>query len=242
MAGVAGAARRQSIGEAGRMVGELPRLWLRPHGQPIADPVPWVGAERLERWLAAPRGLLLLTPHMGSFEMAAQAYVERYGPQRPMTVLYRPARKAWLRRLEETARSRPHLATAPATLAGVRQLLRALKRGETVGMLPDQVPPEGMGVWAPFFGRAAYTMTLAGRLARQAGAEVGILWAERLPRGAGWRVHAEALPEALSEGGGELADATAINRSMETVIARAPGQYLWGYHRYKSPRPAANPS
>ena len=237
LAGIGPAARRQAVAEAGRMVGELPRLWLRPHEQPIADAVQWQGAEMLEQWLGAPGGLVLLTPHMSSFELAAQAYVERFGSRQPMTVLYRPARKAWLRELEETARARPHLATAPATLAGVRQMLRALKRGETVGLLPDQVPPEGMGVWAPFFGRPAFTMTLAARLVRQTGATLGLLWAERLPRGAGWRVHVLAPAQPLPQPpAGDVADATAINASMEALIRRAPQQYLWGYHRYKAPR------
>jgi KDO2-lipid IV(A) lauroyltransferase len=72
---------------------------------------------------------VLLTPHLGSFEVSAQAYAERFGQQQPITVLYRPARQRWLRELEETARARPALATAPATLAGVRQMLRALRKG-----------------------------------------------------------------------------------------------------------------
>ena len=81
-------------------------------------------------------------------------------------MVLRPARQAWLRELEETARDRPGLETAPANLAGVRQMIRALRQGQTVGLLPDQVPPEGLGVWVPFFGQPAYTMTLAARLDR----------------------------------------------------------------------------
>jgi KDO2-lipid IV(A) lauroyltransferase len=115
-------------------------------------------------------------------------------------------------------------------------MLRALKRGETVGLLPDQVPPDGMGVWVPFFGQSAYTMTLAARLVQQTGAAVGLLWTERLPRGRGYVVHAQELPEPLPEGGGDEAAALVINRAMEAVIRRCPQQYLWGYHRYKQPR------
>ena len=242
LAGVDAARRRASVAEAGKLVMELPRLWLRPRDQPINDPVQWQGAELVEQALAAGRGLILLTPHMGSFEVAAQAYAERFGARQPLTVLYRPARQAWLRELEETARARPALATAPANLAGVRQLMRALRQGQTLGMLPDQVPPVGMGVWAPFFGRAAYTMTLAARLAQQAGAAVLLIWAERLPRGAGYAVCLRPLSEPLPDKAGQddeawtAAAAAAINRSMETVIRHRPEQYLWGYHRYKQPR------
>jgi KDO2-lipid IV(A) lauroyltransferase len=227
---------RRSVAEAGRLTAELPRLWLRPLQQPIADPVRWEGDAWLEGLLRDGAGLLLLTPHLGSFEVAAQAYAERFGALRPITVLYRPARKPWLRELEESARARPALATAPATLAGVRQLLRALKRGDTVGMLPDQVPPVGMGVWAPFFGQPAYTMTLAARLAQQTGAALAVLWCQRLPHGGGYVVRAQPLAELPPPGADEAAAAAAINRSMEAVIRQCPEQYLWGYHRYKAPR------
>ncbi len=238
LAGIATRQRRAAVGEAGKLVMELPRLWLRPRDMLINDPVRWEGEALMAQWLAQRQGLVLLTPHMGSFEVSAQAYAERFGAVQPITVLYRPARKAWLREVEESARSRPALATAPATLAGVRQMLRALRRGETVGLLPDQVPPEGMGVWAPSFGRPAYTMTLAARLVRQTGAMVGVLCTERLALGAGYVVRALPLPVPLPELANDAADAAAINASMEAVIRERPSQYLWGYHRYKVPRGA----
>ncbi|MDP1648445.1 MAG: lysophospholipid acyltransferase family protein [Rubrivivax sp.] len=245
LAGVSVADRRAAVAEAGKLVLELPRLWLRPAGLPIDDPVAWEGAALIDDALAAGRGLVLLTPHMGSFEICAQAYAERFGARQPVTVLYRPARQAWLRELEETARARPALATAPASLAGVRQMMRALRRGETLGLLPDQVPPASMGVWAPFFGQPAYTMTLAARLVLQTGAAVGLIWGERLPRGAGYLLHVRPLAQPLPRKGEQdeqawmTAAAAAINRSMEALVRERPSQYLWGYHRYKTPRGAA---
>jgi KDO2-lipid IV(A) lauroyltransferase len=126
------------------------------------------------------------------------------------------------------------LLTAPASLAGVRQLLRALKAGHAVGLLPDQVPPANMGIWAPFFGQSAYTMTLAARLAQQSGALIVLAWGERLSLGRGYVVHVEPMLEALLS---ELPQAVhQINQAMEFLILRNPGQYLWGYARYKSPR------
>jgi Kdo2-lipid IVA lauroyltransferase/acyltransferase len=241
---VAPAQWRASIGHAGRMVAELPRLWLRPHGEPLVPAAQWDGAERIERALADGRGLLIMTPHLGAFEVIAQAYAERFGARQPMVALYRPARQAWLRELEETARHRPGLLTAPASLAGVRQMLRALRQGQTVGLLPDQVPPEGMGVWAPFFGRDAYTMTLAARLSLQTGAPWLLVLGERLPRAQGWRVRVfdppESLPAANAFDGDDAAHqaacAAVTNRAMEFLIRQCPEQYLWGYHRYKRPK------
>jgi Kdo2-lipid IVA lauroyltransferase/acyltransferase len=243
LAGLSATQRRESISQAGRMALETPRLWLRPHSQPIYDAVTWRGEALIEDALGRPGGLLLLTPHMGSFEMAAQAYAERFGARQPLTVLYRPAHKPWLRELQAHARDRPHIQAAPASLAGVRQMLRALRQGQTVGLLPDQVPPLGQGVWAPFFGEAAYTMTLVSRLVRQTDASVLALWCERLPGAAGYVMHvhrpAQALPPPLPDAGADdVACATAINASIEALVRQCPQQYVWGYQRYKQPSPA----
>ncbi len=218
-----------AVGQSGKLVAELPRLWL---GRPV--PVQWMGAPHVDEALALGRGVLFLTPHLGCFEIAPQAYAQRYGQAQPMTVLFRPSRQAWLREVMRTARERPGLATAPTTLAGVKQLIKALKKGESLGLLPDQVPPLGMGVWAPFFNRDAYTMTLSVRLAQQTGATVLMAWGERLPWGRGYRVHVQPLPAALPGDGAQAVQL--INAALESLILACPQQYLWGYARYKQPR------
>jgi KDO2-lipid IV(A) lauroyltransferase len=228
-AGVSATVLGPAVAAAGKMVCELPRLWF---GRPV--PVHWSGAELIEQALAHGRGVLFLTPHLGCFEITAQAYAQRFGARKPMTVLYSPARKPWLRALVDHSRKRPGLATAPATLAGVKQLIKALKGGGCVGLLPDQVPPQGQGVWSPFFGKDAYTMTLGARLAQQTGSLVLLGWGERLPHGRGFAVHVLPLEAELESG---LESATAqINRAMEALILQAPQQYLWGYARYKAPK------
>ena len=230
LAGVARGDWLRAVGAAGCVLAELPRLWL---GKPV--PVRWQGVEHLEAALAAGRGIVFLTPHMGSFEVTGQAYAARFGVNgHPMTVLYRPPRKAWLRTLVMQSRQRPGLAMAPASLQGVKQLLKALKAGQCVGLLPDQVPPDGMGVWATFFGKPAYTMTLSARLALQSGASVLLGRGERLGGGRGYVFHVYPLGQDLS---GDLAEATTqINQAMERLIGYQPSQYLWGYARYKAPR------
>ena len=218
---------RRAISETGKSVAELPRLWF---GRPM--PVQWDGHAVIEAAIEQRRGILFLTPHLGCYEVTAQALAERYGP---LTVLYRPARKAWLRDLMDTARARGQLATAPTTLAGVKQMLKALKAGQAVGLLPDQVPPQGLGAWAPFFGREAYTMTLPARLAQKTGATVLLLWGERLSWGRGVRLHFRGWPGAALDADA-ISAAAQINARMEEQIRQCPGQYLWGYARYKSPR------
>jgi KDO2-lipid IV(A) lauroyltransferase len=222
-----------AVGSAGRMIGELPRLWL---GAAVA--FDWENDACVDKAYGAGRGVIFLTPHLGCFEITAQAvaarYAQRYGP---LTVLYRPARQAWLAQLMLQARDRPGLVSVPTSLAGVRQMIRSLRNGHAVGLLPDQVPPEGMGVWASFFGRDAYTMTLSVRLAQQTGATVLLLWGERLNRGRGFRLHFRDMHEPLSS---DLDTAVGqVNREMERLVRECPGQYLWGYARYKQPKAEA---
>jgi KDO2-lipid IV(A) lauroyltransferase len=239
-AGVPWPLARPAVAHSGRMLAELPYLWTRPPTSRLAPPVRWEGEQLMIDALAARRGLVLLTPHLGCFELLAQAYAERFGQgDQPVTVLYRPARKAWLRDLVDRSRVRPGLDAAPATLAGVRQMIRALRRGQTVGLLPDQVPPQGQGVWAPFFGQPAYTMTLAARLVQQTGARWLLMSCERLPRARGYVVRVKAPLEPLPADGDPAESAAVINRAMEHLILEQPGQYLWAYHRYKRPRAAA---
>lgn len=237
--------RWQAVAHAGKMVGELPRLWGRPREQTLGQSVQWRHPEAVEQALSEGRGLLLLTPHLGCFEVTAQAYAERFGQHKPITALYRPAKQAWLADMMRDSRNRPGMLTSPATLSGVRQMLRALKGGETVGLLPDQVPPEGMGVWAPFFGRQAYTMTMAAKLVAQTRCAVVLLRGERLGplerarQGCDYIVHATRVSpdvEQVLASGDAAQSAAAVNRLMEDLIMQAPEQYLWGYNRYKGPR------
>lgn len=222
---------RGAVGQTGCMTAELPRIWF---GQ-TPPPCSWDNLPPLDAAYASGKGVLLLTPHLGCFEVLAQALAQRYSADHgPLTVLYRPARKAVLADLEDSARSRPGLKAVPTNLSGVRDMIKALRRGQAVGLLPDQVPPEGLGLWSPFFGRAAYTMTLAARLAQQTGATTLMVWSERLAWGQGYRLHCRELQVPLSA---DLAEAVGqLNAEVERLIRECPRQYLWGYARYKQPR------
>ncbi|OCZ81148.1 lipid A biosynthesis lauroyl acyltransferase [Achromobacter xylosoxidans] len=221
---------RRAAGEAGAMILEMPRVWFRNEqslAQVISDDNAVVEAARAEN-----RGILFLTPHLGCFEITAR-YLARL---MPMTVMFRPPRKYILAPLLETARNSSAVNAVPATMQGVREFVRALRRGESVGMLPDQAPGVGDGVWAPFFGRMAYTMTLPGKLATQTGVPIILTAGERLPGGRGWRIHYVRVPEPLPAD--PQAQAALLNAAMETLIRRCPQQYLWSYNRYKTPRGA----
>jgi KDO2-lipid IV(A) lauroyltransferase len=221
---------RAAVGHAGRMVFEMPRIWL---GQ--LPPCTMVNEECAKAAFARGKGVVFLTPHIGCFEMSVQDAARRWAAEHgDITVLYRPARQGWLAEILETARNRPGVQAVPTTLSGVRQMIKALRQGAAVGLLPDQVPPQGLGVWSPFFGRDAYTMTLAARLVLQTGAAVIVARCERLPWGRGYALYLEELPVPTSQ---SLESAVEqINAAMEATIRQCPQQYLWGYGRYKQPR------
>lgn len=225
--------RGTAIREAGKAMAELPAIWLRPADQVGKMVVETRGWEWINRAHAAGKPILFLTPHLGCFEITAQVYALRAPPTCPITVLYRRPRKAALTPLIESGRGRPNMKLAAADFSGVRALIRALRHGEAAGLLPDQTPRFGEGVWAPFFGKPAYTMTLAMRLVRASDATILLAFAERLPRGAGYRLTVRPFAETLSN---DMAiAATQLNGALETLILECPQQYLWGYDRYKAP-------
>ena len=225
----------QAQAEAGKAIAELPWLWLQPRETILPKIIRVEGWEHVQAARAAGKGILFLTPHLGCFEITAQ-YAASHADATPITVLFRKPRQAWAESILREGRTRTGMNVAPADLSGVRRLIRALKSGESVGLLPDQVPPSGQGAWLPWFDKPAYTMTLAARLA-QTGAGVIFAFAERLPKGAGFILTcaAPAAPLPLDD---LEATAAAINDNLMQLIRRCPAQYLWGYNRYKTPRGA----
>jgi KDO2-lipid IV(A) lauroyltransferase len=224
----------RAVAESGKAIVELPFVWCaRP--ERVARHAVNENWDYVQSVIDSGRGIVFLTPHLGCFEMTAQ----QIALHTPLTVMYRPPKQAALKPLIEGARARHNLHLAPANLSGVRILAKTLKKGQPIGLLPDQVPQEGEGVWAPFFGRSAYTMTLPAKLAQMGDAAVILVYAERLPRGKGYVVRFVPFEGALA--GTAAEQASAINHAMEQLIARCPSQYFWSYNRYKQPDGVAAP-
>lgn len=234
-AGLPFEAARPAIAETGRFVAELPKLWMRPQGQSCLQNIELEGQAHADAAFAKGKGVIFFSAHAGCFELEPQALAELYGP---ITAIYRPARKAWLARLQRVARDRPGLNVVPASMSGIRLMLKALKARQAIALLCDQVPPEGQGLLAPFFGKPAYTMTLAARLALQSGAAMLPVTCERLRGGSGYRLAIWPALEGLdtADKSDMLHAVTVINQAVEAIVLKQPHQYLWGYARYKTPR------
>lgn len=216
-------ALRRCVSETGRAALETIKIWFGDLDEVIRL-VECRGLEAVEEARSAGRGMIFLTPHLGSFEVTGiyTAHVV------PLTSLYRPPRQAWLEPYMISGRTRGGARVSPANLRGVRTLYKALRRGEAIGVLPDQVPQVGEGAWADFFGRPAYTITLVRRLQKQTGAAVIFCFAERLPDSRGYVLRYERYR-------GDELDEQALNREIEALIRCCPTQYLWSYNRYKTP-------
>lgn len=216
-----------SMIELGKTVTEMAPLWLWPQEKIL----PLVQAEemtRVEQALARGKGVILLSPHLGAWELMGWYGSVYY----PVTSLYRPPRVGSIAGFMKQARERAGARLVPTDVSGVRALFKALRRNEIVGILPDQYPGKKSGVVAPFFGHPAKTMGLVAKLAQKAQCPVFYAFAERLPEGKGFRIHICDTESAIADPD-EPTAAAALNRGVEACVRMAPSQYQWSYRRYK---------
>ncbi len=219
---------RQNFSALGKAILETPYVW-NSNNKKIAQLIRHVhGWDAAETSTKSGKGVIFLALHMGCFEIASLHYALHH----PITVLYRPPKKKWLMPLIHAGRSRNNVTLAEANTSGVRKLLQTLKKGGAVGILPDQMPGAGEGEWASLFGKPAYTMTLASRLAEKTGATVIMSFGERLANGEGYTMHYTKLEDHA------IATPSLLNQAIEAQIKQCANQYYWNYHRYKVSRKA----
>lgn len=212
---------RESMQAFGQSIVETLAVWGKHETELVGYVKQVDGWEHVETALARGKGLILLTPHLGCFEVSPIYFCQ----QHPITVLFRAPKLTFLREMTKHARARKGITLAEANANGVRKLMQALKRGEAIGILPDQVPSKGEGAWANFFGQPAYTMTLASKIATKTHASIIMTFCERLPNGEGYHIHLTPVES--------IATPDLLNAVIEKQIAQKPAQYLWSYNRFK---------
>jgi KDO2-lipid IV(A) lauroyltransferase len=223
---------RASLIETGKTVTELAAMWFWPADKVLGLIREMRGEEHLLAMAGKGVGALALTPHLGQWEMMGLV-APRY---MPITSLYRPMRMRELEQTITTARQRSGNRLAPTTAKGIRQVFAAIQRHEMVGILPDQVPSDGGGAFAPFFGIEAYSMSFVSRLAASRDVTVVITYAERLPKSRGYRIVAMPVDEAIHST--DLPTSLqALNASVERAVRELPEQYQWVYKRFKKRPP-----
>lgn len=218
---------RQSLMETGKTAAEAAAVWSRATDWLARHIIEIEGEAHLYKALEREKGVLVLAPHLGNWEVVAP-FLARYAR---LTALYQPPKQPALDKLMLRGRGKDNIDLAPTNRRGVSQLLKALKRGEIVGILPDQVPDPGNGAEvAPFFGQPALTMTLVHSLVQRTGSDVVSVFAQRVPKGfklvvlpADPGIHDAVAVESVA----------ALNRSVEACVKRAVPQYQWEYRRFR---------
>ena len=211
----------------GRSVLELAHIWTW-RIDALLPKVKVTGWEAVQKVQDSGLGVLMLTPHIGAFELLSLWI----GQRAPFTAMYRPPKQAMIAEAMLSGRQKYQVKMASADVKGIRAMLRALKNGELVGLLPDQVPnTQGDAVLVDVFGAPAWTMTLPSKLLRQTGAALVTMSARRVSASHRYEIDFQVVEFIPTS---DMAvDATRVNELMAEVIRQAPEQYLWGYNRYK---------
>jgi KDO2-lipid IV(A) lauroyltransferase len=220
---------RKSLLEMGKSVTEMGPMWYWNAARLLSRITEVKNEALLLQALAHQQGVILLTPHLGSWELTSLQYARTW----PITCLYRPPRIQALEIPINQARERTGAHLVPTNTSGVKALYAALARKEAIGLLPDQDPGKGGSVFVPFFGVAASTVKLVSRLINKTGAQVVMIYARRLPRGKGYIIHYLKPDDAIYASDPNIS-ASAMNRAVEACVRENITQYQWAYKRFKT--------
>ena len=213
--------------ELGKGVAELPLVWLSPLDRVFARVRQVRGWEHLDSAQQTGKGILLLAPHLGCWEICGMYIASKL----PTTALYTPPRQDWVHAMMRDGRERSGVKTVPPDTGGVRALLTKLKAGEAVFILPDQTANKGEGQWLRFLDSPAYMPSLPYRLLERTGATPLIVFAKRLSWGRGYRLYIEPIPDLHA--GDAQEQGRQVNQAMSALIRQHPEQYLWNYSIFR---------
>ena len=221
---------RRSLIETARALFETGAVWLRDYAWLQTRIVGVEGIEQAQQALADPRGLIILAPHMGNWEVLG-LYLSTLGP---VTSLYQPPDNPDLEQIVRSSREKVGATLVPTNRQGVAALLKVLKNGGFTAILPDQVPDPSGGDFAPFFGVPALTMTLVHNLVQRTHSQVLMAYARRVPEG--FVIVFKSALEGIGDSD-QVYSLSQMNRSIEACVADIPDQYQWEYKRFRKQPP-----
>jgi len=235
---------RLSLEETGKSILETAHAWMAPIDLCLSEFVSVEGEAFVQQAVSDQRGLIFVIPHLGNWEML-NLYL---GVHYPLTHMYQPSDPPDLSHAILNYRQRSGTEFVSVSMAGIRSQLVALKAGNNIGAMPDQEPAQPGGVFANYFGQSAITSTLLPRLYQGTGARMIVAYAQRLPRGKGFKIvfqslqPRESVAKVSSVSGTDAAiiDPQALNDGIQLAVASLPEQYLWSYKRFRT-RPEGEP-
>jgi len=217
---------RERLRYLGMISLETPKMWRKKSQWLDSKIIHIDGLEYLQAALANDKGTIAIVPHFGNWEVVGQWLSQRA----PMTSLYKPPKVPQIEQWVKESRENCGATLVPTNVRGVAAVMKALKRGELTGILPDQQPPLGSGDFAPYFGLPALTMTLIHNLIQRTGSDAVICLAELVP--GGWKLIFKPVSEELYSADQDT-HLAALNREIESVAMLTPEQYQWEYKRYR---------
>jgi KDO2-lipid IV(A) lauroyltransferase len=220
------ALEKASLQETGRLAGETFVVWSRPYDWVRRHVVQIHGLDRVKAQLAEGKGLIVLAPHIGNWEVLG-LYLSELGP---VTSLYEPPKNPQVEHLVRHAREASGATLVPTNRKGVVALFQALQNGHISGILPDQTPNDAGGRFSEFFGQPTFTMTLVHKLIQKTGCRAVFGYAKRVPKG--WEIVFNPVAEELY-GNDEKIALRALNQGIEACVQDVPEQYQWEYKRFK---------
>ncbi|MGB1950385.1 MAG: lysophospholipid acyltransferase family protein [Marinobacter sp.] len=226
---------RSSLRHTGQTLMEIPLMWEWPVEDCLGLIREIEGEELLAEAKKDGRGLLLLAPHLGNWELTGLYFSSRYR----MAALYSPPH---IREFEDymiQVRGRMGSELVRGDRRGLARLIGLLREGEVAGILPDQSPRGKGNAYAPFFGMEVRTMTLVTKLLQKSGAKPLTVFAQRIKDGQGFRLVIRECEPGISDPDPVIAT-TALNKSIESVVREVPEQYQWEYKRFRH-RPTGLP-
>lgn len=224
----------QSLQHTGMTALEIPLMWEWPVEKCLGLVRETRGLELIDQALDSKKGLILLAPHLGNWELAGLYFSSKH----KMAALYSPPNIAEFEEYMIKVRGRLGSELVRGDRRGLMRMMEILREGGVVGILPDQSPRGKTNAFAPFFGMEVKTMTLVAKLLQKTSANALVTYAERLPDAKGFRIVVEETAPGLASSDPVIA-ATALNRTVEQVVRQAPRQYQWEYKRLRHRPPGA---
>ena len=214
---------KENTQELGKGIFETLYIWGSSQEKVLSLVKDIHGQEFIDKAEINGKGIIFLTPHLGCFEIASVFY----GAKKPLTIMYRKARKIWMSDLMVNGRKKGLVKLASTDNKGLKKILMALRNSEAIGILPDQVADKGQGEMVNFFGRPAYTMVLTNNLIKRTEASIIMVYAERLKNGIGFDIHFKLINRE------NISTSLDLNKQVELFVRKNPTQYYWSYDRFK---------
>jgi len=220
---------KASMLSSGELLAEVAATWLWPCARLRRLSITYEGLALVDAAYAEGRGVLIAAPHLGNWELLFPLLSDRFA----VAAMYKPPRMKSLDTLICEVRERDGGEMFPASARGVRAVIKALRAGKLTFVLPDQEPGTHGGVFVPFFGQSAWTMTLPGRLLKASGCT--LLYACVLRTPAGFKL--VFRPSGITARTADEEVPELVNQGMQALIELAPEQYQWSYKRFYTQPP-----